>query len=69
MNSFKKRWFLSVSEGGVYNFPFETIPPQYSGKNKNLEPSFIAMDAKSIASNKACSIVSFGSVCKQEIFD
>ena len=45
LNSFKKRCFVSFSEGGKYNLPFEVIPPQYSGKNKNLQLSLIAIEA------------------------
>jgi hypothetical protein len=52
----------------VYNFPFEQIPPQYSGKNRKLAPSLTANDPKSRASSKAFLIVAFGLVCKQEIF-
>ena len=37
--------------------------------NKNLEPFLIATEAKSSASSKASFIVSFGTVCKQEIFN
>ena len=36
LNSCKKTWLFSKSEGGRYNFPSEEIPPQYSGKNKNF---------------------------------
>ena len=36
LNSCKNKCLFSFSEGGLYSLPFELIPPQYSGKNKNF---------------------------------